>query len=52
MENPNIIMNAKAPMSDTGTAMMGIRVARKFWRNTNTTNMTRAIASSNVMMTS
>ncbi len=33
MEKPSTSMPAKVPMSDTGTAIQGIRVARKFCRN-------------------
>ncbi len=43
---------AKVPMSDTGTAANGIRVARQFCRNRNTTRNTRIIASTRVMTTS
>ena len=43
---------AKAPISDTGTAMIGISVARQLCRNTNTTSSTSVAASSSVMITS
>ena len=34
MENPSSGNTAKVPMSDTGTAIMGMSVARQFWRKT------------------
>ena len=37
-----------APTSETGTVISGISVARQFCKNTNTTMMTRATASSSV----
>ncbi len=45
MENPNKGKTAKVPISDTGTAMRGMRVARQFCRKRNTTRVTRSIAS-------
>ena len=39
-------------MSETGTAMIGISVARQFCRNTNTTSSTSAAAISRVWITS
>jgi hypothetical protein len=52
IEKPSRYMPAKVPMIDTGTAITGIRVARQFCRNTNTTNTTRIMASMKVLMTS
>ena len=46
IEKPRKGKNAKAPTSDTGTAMSGMRVARQFWRNRKTTRITRTVASS------
>ena len=43
---------AKQPISDTGTAAIGIRVARQFCRNRNTTSTTSNIASPSVNSTS
>ena len=43
---------AKAPISDTGTAMIGISVARAFCRKMNTTRITSSIASASVISTS
>ena len=43
---------AKAPISDTGTAIIGIKVARQLCRNTNTTSSTRIAAKTSVMTTS
>ncbi len=43
---------AKVPSSTTGTAMVGISVARMFCRNTNMTMNTSAIASNRVLITS
>ena len=47
-ENPSIPMTANVPMSDTGTAIIGISVARQFCRNTSTTMNTRMNASNSV----
>jgi hypothetical protein len=40
------------PSSTTGTASVGISVARKFCRNTSITTKTRTIASTSVRVTS
>ena len=45
MEKPNIHSPAKVPMRDTGTASMGIRVARQVCRNIKTTSSTMSAAS-------
>ena len=45
IEKPSSGKNAKVPMSDTGTAISGMSVARQFCRNRNTTRMTSTIAS-------
>ncbi len=34
IENPNTLMTAKVPTSDTGMVMVGMRVARQSWRKT------------------
>src|SRR5437762_3034416 len=39
----------KRSNSETGTASSGISVARQFWRNRNTTTITRPTASSSVL---
>ena len=52
MEKPNADMTPKVPSSTTGTAMVGIRVARKFCRNRYMTQNTRKIASIRVCTTS
>ena len=49
---PNSIRPPNAPINDTGTAMIGISVARQLCRNTNTTSSTSAAASESVMITS
>ena len=51
-EYPMASSTANVPISDTGTAMAGMRVARRFPRKTNTTTITRAKASSSVLITS
>ena len=38
----------KAPISETGTAISGISVARQPWRNRKTTMITSTIASTSV----
>ncbi len=48
MENPSRGNAAKVPMSDTGTAIIGMRVARQFCRKTKTTMMTSTVASMSV----
>src|SRR5678816_3609913 len=50
-ENPSMLMNMNAPMSETGTAIIGMIVARQFCRNTSTTMKTRTNASINVWNT-
>jgi hypothetical protein len=52
MEKPSRYIPAKVPIRETGTAAMGITVARQFWRKTKTTRITSTIASTNVVMTS
>ena len=42
----------KVPSSDTGTASMGINVARQLSRNMNTTSSTSAAAMNSVISTS
>ena len=49
---PKSMRPPNAPISDTGTAMIGISVARQLCRNTNTTSSTRNAASESVMITS
>src|SRR6478736_4279979 len=50
-EKPSRCMPAKVPTIDTGTARIGITVARSDCRNTNTTSTTRTTASKNVCTT-
>src|SRR3954471_18223973 len=50
-ENPKIAITANVPMSDTGTATIGMIVARQFCRNTSTTINTRMNASISVCIT-
>ena len=45
-------MTANVPTMDTGTAIIGMSVARQFCRKTSTTMTTRTIASSSVWKTS
>ena len=52
MENPTAQSPAKAPTSDTGTAIIGISVARQVCRKRNTTARTRIAASKMVWFTS
>ena len=52
IEYPAIDSTPKVPRSTTGTARVGIRVARMFWRNTSMTMKTRPIASTSVLATS
>ena len=52
IENPNSSIAASVPISETGTASMGMIVARQFCRNTNTTAKTSSIASARVLTTS
>ena len=44
-------MTANVPISDTGTAIIGMSVARQFCRKTSTTMKTRTIASNSVWKT-
>jgi hypothetical protein len=48
IEKPRRGKTANVPMSETGTATIGISVARQFWRNRNTTRMTSSMASISV----
>ena len=48
IEKPSIGKKMNAPMSDTGTVMSGISVARQFCRKTKTTTMTSPTASNSV----
>ena len=52
MEKPSRYMPAKVPTRDTGTARIGMSVARQFCRNRKTTSTTSAIASTKVWITS
>ncbi|SAD91379.1 Uncharacterised protein [Enterobacter cloacae] len=52
MENPNAASTAKVPSNTTGTAIVGISVARRFCRNRYITRNTRTIASNSVFTTS
>ncbi|MNC93502.1 hypothetical protein D3C83_101440 [compost metagenome] len=52
MVKPTSHRPAKAPISDTGTAIIGISVARQVCRNRNTTASTSSAASKIVMFTS
>ena len=52
MEKPKRYKPAKVPISDIGTAIIGIKVARQFCKNRNTTITTRSIASPSVLNTS
>ena len=52
IENPIIAKAANVPISETGTASIGMKVARKFPRKRNTTRMTRMTASNSVWSTS
>ena len=52
IENPNSSIAASVPISETGTASIGMIVARQFCRNTNTTAKTSSIASASVVTTS
>ena len=44
-------MTANVPISETGMASSGIRLARQFCRKISTTRMTSATASNSVWMT-
>ena len=52
MEKPKAARAPKVPSRTTGTAMVGMRVARKFCRNRNMTRKTRPMASARVLTTS
>ena len=52
MLNPNAARTPKVPSSTTGTAIVGMSVARKFWRKRYMTRNTRRIASTSVFTTS
>ena len=52
IENPASHRPAKAPIKDTGTAIIGISVARQVCRNRNTTPSTSSAASKMVIVTS
>ena len=52
MENPNSPSTAKVPRITTGTAMVGISVARRFPMNRYITRKTSTIASNRVLTTS
>ena len=45
-------MTANVPRMATGTATIGMSVARQLWRNTSTTRATRPTASNRVRTTS
>src|SRR3954469_13943409 len=51
IENPSNPMTKNVPISETGTAIIGMTVARQFWRNTSTTMNTSTNASSSVWYT-
>ena len=50
-ENPNAAITAKVPTNDTGTAIIGMSVARQVCRNTSITMITSTIASIKAWMT-
>ena len=52
MENPNSHSPAKVPISEIGTATIGISVARQLCKNKNTTAITSTMASISVLFTS
>src|SRR5579872_317757 len=52
IEKPNILINAKVPINDTGMVTAGIIVARQSNKNRKITMMTMTIASSSVVTTS
>ena len=52
IEKPNSSSTGKVPSSTTGTAMVGIRVARRFCRNRYITRNTSSTASISVLTTS
>jgi hypothetical protein len=49
IEKPRKGKKANVPMSDTGTAIRGMSVARQFWRKRKTTRITRTIACQSVL---
>ncbi len=51
-EKPSASMTAKVPISETGTAISGIRVARRLPRKRKTTITTSTKASTSVWITS
>ena len=51
-EKPKMSMNPKVPMSEMGTATMGMTVARQLCKERNTTTITRKRASNSVLYTS
>ncbi len=52
IEYPNSDSTPKVPSRTTGTASVGINVARMFWRKTNMTMKTSTMASNSVLTTS
>ena len=52
MENPKALRTPKVPRMTTGTAMVGINVARKFPMNRYMIRNTRKMASNRVLTTS
>ncbi len=52
IEKPSATNSVNVPRSDTGTASMGISVARQLSRKMNTTSSTRAAAMNSVICTS
>jgi hypothetical protein len=52
MEKPNASIEANVPSRATGTTIVGMRVARRFWRKRNITRNTSTIASTSVFNTS
>src|SRR5262252_1950282 len=52
MEYPSRYMTPNVPISETGTATLGMTVDRTFLRNRNTTRMTRAMEIMSVISTS
>ena len=52
IEKPSAVMPMKVPMIETGTARIGISVARRLCRNRNTTSTTSTSASKKVWTTS
>ncbi len=52
MEKPNASMAPKVPRRATGTTIVGMSVARKFWRNKYITRNTSTMAWPRVLRTS